>query len=90
MNQWLVVLLGVSLATAAPMAAAETLPPGYVGSETCNGCHEDIYNGVAKSPHHVVDTDAKRGWQGRACEACHGPGQKHAESGRRVFNPKPG
>jgi DmsE family decaheme c-type cytochrome len=24
--------------------------------------------------------DAKRGWQGRACESCHGPGQKHAES----------
>ncbi len=78
MTQWHVVLLVLSLAAA---GAAQTLPAGYVGSETCNVCHEDIYNGIAKSPHHAVDTDAKRGWQGRACESCHGPGQKHAESG---------
>jgi DmsE family decaheme c-type cytochrome len=78
MTQWDVVLLGISLAAA---AAAQTLPAGYVGSEICNVCHEDIYNGIAKSAHHAVDTDAKRGWQGRACESCHGPGQKHAESG---------
>src|SRR5580704_17630293 len=78
MTQWHVVLLGLSLAAA---GAAQTLPAGYVGSETCNVCHEDIYNGIAKSPHHAVDTDLKRGWQGRVCESCHGPGQKHAESG---------
>ena len=78
MTQWHVVLLGISLAVAAD---AQTLPAGYVGSEICNVCHEDIYNGIAKSAHHAVDTDAKRGWQGRACESCHGPGQKHAESG---------
>ena len=78
MTQWHVVLLGISLAAAAD---AQTLPAGYVGSEICNVCHEDIYNGIAKSAHHAVDTDAKRGWQGRACESCHGPGQKHAESG---------
>jgi DmsE family decaheme c-type cytochrome len=78
MKHWHVVLLGISLAAAAD---AQTLPAGYVGSETCNVCHEDLYNGIAKSAHHAVDTDAKRGWQGRACESCHGPGQKHAESG---------
>jgi len=60
--------------------AQAALPPGYVGSETCMACHEDIASAFAKSPHHVVDTDAKRGWDGRACESCHGPGQKHAES----------
>lgn len=43
-------------------------------------CHEDIYNAFEKSPHHPVDVDAKRGWAGRACESCHGPGQKHAEA----------
>jgi DmsE family decaheme c-type cytochrome len=48
--------------------------------ETCEGCHEDIGKAFAKSPHHLVDTDKRRGWQGRACEACHGPGEKHAES----------
>jgi len=65
-------------AIALPSAIAQT-PPGFAGSETCNVCHEDIYNGFAKSPHHVVEVDAKRGWQGRACESCHGPGQAHTE-----------
>ena len=27
-----------------------------------------------------VDTDKRRGFEGRACESCHGPGEKHAES----------
>ena len=67
-------------AVARSQPAAQTLPPGYVGSETCAGCHEDIAKAFANSPHHQVDVDAKRGWQGRACESCHGPGQKHAES----------
>jgi predicted CXXCH cytochrome family protein len=74
------VLLGFVLGGEPLWVTAQALPPGYVGSQTCNGCHEDIYNGIAKSPHHLVDTDKKRGWDGRACEACHGPGQKHAES----------
>ena len=47
-----------------PLAAlwrrAQTLPPGYAGSETCKVCHEDIYNGLAKSAHHAVDIDAKK------------------------------
>jgi len=80
--RWHVVVLSLTIAAAAlAQPAAPTLPPGYVGSETCMACHEDIYKAFAKSPHHPVDVDAKRGWQGRACESCHGPGQKHAESG---------
>ena len=55
-------------------------PAGYAGSESCGICHEDISTAFAKSPHHAVDADKKRGWEGRACEACHGPGQKHTES----------
>src|SRR5579863_7521241 len=79
MTQWRAGMLGLALAAAAvPWAAAQT-PPGFAGSETCKVCHEDIYNGVAKSPHHVVDVDAKREWQGRGCESCHGPGQAHTE-----------
>jgi DmsE family decaheme c-type cytochrome len=27
-----------------------------------------------------VDVDKKHAWQGRACESCHGPAQKHTES----------
>ncbi len=71
-------------------AAAQTLPAGFAGSETCKICHEDIYNGFAKDPHHVVDTRRQAGL-GRAasCEACHGPGQAHTEgpSADNIRNP---
>lgn len=61
-------------------------PAGYAGAETCQTCHEDIYKGLAKDAHGVLDKQTRtRGvkglsWQGMACEACHGPGAKHAES----------
>lgn len=53
-------------------------PATYVGSETCQTCHEDIAKAFAKNPHAVVDK--KKGWETKACESCHGPGSKHAES----------
>jgi len=69
--------------------AQAALPPGYAGSDTCKVCHEDIYNGLAKSPHHAVEVDAQKGWEGRACESCHGPGQAHTEgpSADNIQNP---
>jgi DmsE family decaheme c-type cytochrome len=66
--------------SAAQPATPPALPAGYIGSEICQACHEDIYDALLKSPHRSVDTDKRRGWEGRACESCHGPGQKHAES----------
>ena len=53
---------------------------GYVGSETCKGCHEDAFNSYAKSIH------AKKAIPGSPvntgeCESCHGPGAEHAEKG---------
>jgi DmsE family decaheme c-type cytochrome len=67
-------------APAQPAAEKENKPAEYVGSETCQGCHEDIFNAFKKNPHHLVETDKKRGWETKACESCHGPGSKHAES----------
>ena len=61
-------------------AAQSAQPAQYVGSQTCQACHEDIYNALLKSPHNLVETGKKRGWEGKACEACHGPGSKHVES----------
>jgi predicted CXXCH cytochrome family protein len=64
--------------------------PAYVGSETCQPCHEDIYNAFQKSPHKLVDTQKRRGWATKACESCHGPGGKHADrpkSGHRQPRP---
>ena len=55
-------------------------PIAAQGQEACATCHEDIANAFAKSPHHRIDTDNKRGFQAKACESCHGPSQKHAES----------
>ena len=62
---------------ATPQPAA---PATYVGSDTCASCHEDIFNAFQKTPHSILTTNKKRGWEGKACEACHGPGSRHAES----------
>jgi DmsE family decaheme c-type cytochrome len=72
--QWLL------LAAFASVAAAQAPAPPYAGSEACQTCHEDIYKAFVKSPHHLVETDKKRGWGGKACESCHGPALKHTES----------
>lgn len=68
----------LALCLTIPAAAAES--PGYAGSETCKTCHEEIYNNLQKTPHFAVETGARRGWEKKSCEACHGPGAKHAES----------
>jgi DmsE family decaheme c-type cytochrome len=61
----------------------------YMGSEMCEACHSDIYESFQKNPHIAVETDEKRGWQGRACESCHGPGSKHIEemTAESIVNP---
>ena len=67
-------------ASAPAPPAPENKPAEFVGSTTCQACHEDIFNGFQKNPHEVVETDKKRGFVNNACESCHGPGSKHAES----------
>jgi DmsE family decaheme c-type cytochrome len=64
----------------APASPEANKPAEYVGSETCQTCHEDIYKAFQKNPHHAVETDKRRGWENRACESCHGPASKHTES----------
>jgi predicted CXXCH cytochrome family protein len=55
-------------------------PPTYVGSEMCEACHETIANQFKKDAHYAVEDNKKGKWAGKACEACHGPGSKHADS----------
>ncbi|HTM51297.1 MAG TPA: DmsE family decaheme c-type cytochrome [Bryobacteraceae bacterium] len=76
-------------APAGEQAAASQTAAAYVGSEVCQACHEDIFNAIQKSPHAIVGADKKRGWDGKTCESCHGPGSKHAEGGaaEEIRNP---
>ena len=71
---------------AAPAAAG--LPAGYVGSETCAGCHEAVVKGFEDNPH--TKMVLQHGSNGVTCENCHGAGQAHVEGGgdvTKIFNP---
>jgi DmsE family decaheme c-type cytochrome len=49
----------------------------YVGSDTCMGCHEDLYKqGFEGTPHFQTTLN-----EGHGCESCHGPGSEHVEGG---------
>lgn len=74
-------VFGIGLVAPRP-AAARQLPPGYAGSKECIDCHKkDIAHfsetGHARLMLQQPRTDLER----RGCEACHGPGKAHAESG---------
>jgi DmsE family decaheme c-type cytochrome len=81
---YLAPLLLAAAAAAQDRSSSSSLAPAplspYAGSQVCQTCHEDLFNALMKSPHARVDADKKRGFEGRACESCHGPGAKHAES----------
>jgi len=70
----------------APRYERPTDPSLYVGSETCKSCHEDtpskdFYKHYEASPHFVTTLDSKKGPEWQGCEACHGPGKAHVDSG---------
>ena len=51
----------------------------YAGSETCEACHDEVAASFAQTAHGRKELT---GWDGgAACEACHGPGGTHVESG---------
>lgn len=66
-----------SAASSTKPADQKTPEKGYVGSDTCKTCHEDVFNGYEKSPHYktLLDPHATASKQG--CEGCHGPGEEH-------------
>ncbi len=81
-------LLAQAPSQSQPQAGA-ALPAGYVGSDVCAGCHEEIVKNFQKNPHAEIGAVRKK-WEGMACESCHGPGAKHAESTdpKDIINPE--
>jgi DmsE family decaheme c-type cytochrome len=77
-------------AASEPARARPPLPPreqySEKGADTCLECHDDTtpgYSGAAifKGKHaHRLDKRAPFGPGGLQCEACHGPGARHARS----------
>ncbi len=77
---------------AAPAKAEAPKPAAkkdFVGSETCAGCHDEISTGFKTNRHVSLETNKRRGWDGKACESCHGPGSIHAETTEKtdILNP---
>jgi DmsE family decaheme c-type cytochrome len=70
--------------TTPPAGASSPQTSDYVGAETCKTCHEDIYKNFEKTPHWKTTYDTRGGAAKQGCEACHGPGKAHSETGDKT------
>ncbi|HMF97765.1 MAG TPA: DmsE family decaheme c-type cytochrome [Vicinamibacterales bacterium] len=71
--------------TAAQAPSDQAQANNFVGEETCVTCHEAEGKSIHATLHgkaQNVRTPAGR-TAGQSCEVCHGPGQKHADSGSK-------
>ena len=62
----------------------------FVGSDSCDLCHDEIVAGFSTATHATLEP-IKTGTDGLGCEACHGPGSLHVESGgerKLIVNPR--
>ena len=54
---------------------------GYAGSDACATCHEAESKSFNSGPHWKTELNKKQGPEWQGCEACHGPGKEHVDSG---------
>jgi predicted CXXCH cytochrome family protein len=71
-----VLIVAVAVAT----GSGPPQQPAAVGRDVCANCHEPLTKAFASSAHGNMAAHQLRG-QHAACEACHGAGGVHAESG---------
>ncbi len=76
----LAVVLILGPANARAQSPPPTTPATAVGADTCATCHEDTVKQFSRSAHGALATFETRTPHGQ-CEACHGAGSLHAESG---------
>jgi nitrate/TMAO reductase-like tetraheme cytochrome c subunit len=87
---WLAVTAVTAAASRSPVAsktdtAAVTQTTGFAGDETCATCHDTEAKGLHATLHgKAQNTTTPAAQEGRSCETCHGPGQKHVESGNKA------
>lgn len=81
-----VILAGVAPLRAQTQAKPESQNPSgppsgnnYVGSQTCQACHPDLFLGFNRNPHFKSIALGKEPPQRTGCEGCHGPGEAHVK-----------
>jgi predicted CXXCH cytochrome family protein len=83
----------ISCSSLAPLSNVAPLEiPGahFVGNQVCSQCHTQITRAFPASPHARMISENADAPGGTSCEACHGPGSKHVESGggaKFIINP---
>ena len=71
----LVLLLATAVTWSQRTAPPEHAAYSYVGSDTCQPCHDELYRSIADSAHQALLESEHPGQKG--CESCHGPGSAH-------------
>jgi DmsE family decaheme c-type cytochrome len=64
-----------------PVQEKKPDPSKYVGADTCQACHEEVFKKFETTPHWKTMLDKRGGPTKQGCESCHGPGKDHVESG---------
>lgn len=73
-------VVALVLFLAVPPSHGQEKGGDYIGADACKECHQDQYATYVKSIHGKKAIPGSPA-AGETCEACHGPGGKHAEEG---------